>query len=331
MSTAWSRFRKVLRHKRVRVSVLVLLAVLLVPYLWSRVASPWRRIQLKEGREAVTDVTHDQGTVRVACYNIAHGRGLSAGNWTGETKRDRLLRLDAMAALLAEIDADVVVLNEVDFQSSWSHGINQAQYLAERSRYQYWCEQRNLDFRLAMLTWRFGNAILSRYPITEAAPIDYPAYQGWESWLAGRKRGVLCRLELPDGRPLLCVAAHLSHRSEDVRVASIKQLCQLGRQRDEPLIIAGDFNSTPTGFPGSRSSSGGENAMDVLDAIGRFRRSPEQVPEPDQLTFPSVEPKRVIDWIVAPNSYGFERYVVVPSELSDHRPVVADLALPPRK
>ncbi len=111
----------------------IALAVLLVPYLFSRMMSPSRRVAVYADASGAEKLRTTE-TLRVACFNIAHGRGLASSNWNGGTAAERMLRLVEIGDLLRKIDADVVVLNEVDFDSSWSHSVNQAEYLARRAR-----------------------------------------------------------------------------------------------------------------------------------------------------------------------------------------------------
>ncbi|MEM9914360.1 MAG: endonuclease/exonuclease/phosphatase family protein [Planctomycetota bacterium] len=262
----------------------------------------------------------------MACYNIAHGRGLAQDNWSGGTPEERLQRLDEIADLLLNLDADVVVLNEVDFDASWSHRVNQAQYLAEAAGYRYIAEQRNLDFRMLWRTWKFGNAVLSRHPITHSELIDFPEFSAAESLLAGKKRGLACTLDV-NGRSIRVLAVHLSHRSESLRSRSADLLVV---PPTEPTILAGDFNSTPTGFPYSQSSEHHGNAIDKIDATGLFTRRPVDPPiDQGELTFHADEPKNIIDWIMATHELTMLDYRVVDSLLSDHRPIVADLLLMP--
>ena len=324
------------KQNRFRAAVL-LLAVVLVPYVFSRLASPWRCLSVHTASNITApDITApDAGSsrsptpdarLRIACYNIAHGRGTAVSNWEGGSRAERTRRLDRIAELIRGIDADVLVLNEVDFDSSWSHSVNQARYLAEKAGYPYWAEQRNLDFRILAWKWRFGNAILSKYPISNARVVDLPGYSNWETVLAGKKRGLVCDIALDD-RAIRVVGVHLSHRSESLRVSSAAALVDIAAQSSLPTIVAGDLNSTPPGFPQSASDSSGNNAMATLDDSGRLRRNPIVTPPTDRdLTYPSVEPRCVIDWILIPPQWRFVQYGVEASRSSDHRPVRADVA-----
>ncbi|MBL8820364.1 MAG: endonuclease/exonuclease/phosphatase family protein [Planctomyces sp.] len=315
-------------RSRPRLAAVIVLASLLVPYGFSRTASYWRRVSIHTGDVGPTEGRTDE-TIRVACYNIAHGRGLATSNWDGGTFEERKARLQQIADLLKELDADIVVLNEVDFDSSWSLNINQAQSLATLSGYPYWAEQRNLDFRILAWNWQFGNAILSKHPITHASELDLPGYSTVEACLAGKKKGLSCTIAHDSGE-LRIIGVHLCHRSEEIRVQSAQVIAEIASSDAIPTIVAGDFNSTPTGFPNSQTGPLGDNAMDVLDASRVFHRLPEQPPEsPAELTYHSAQPEKTIDWILIPKNFRFIKYHAEDSPLSDHRPVIAEFSTKP--
>lgn len=320
------------RKWRISFGVFALLILFaLGPYIVSRVLSSAHALSVETialHQLSAAPVEGSDAEFRIVCYNIAHGRGLATSNWEGGTAAQRKARLDDIAELLVQLDADVVVLNEVDFDSSWSQSVDQAVYLAERAGYRYCATLRNLDFCIGFWSWRFGNAVLSRYPIAETHEIDLPGYARWETTLAGKKRALFCEIEIGDERVGI-VAAHLSHRSEDLRSTSAKRLLAFAESYDRPLIIAGDLNSTPTGFPYMRTGPAGLNAIDVFDQSKQFVRIPVDAPaDAKAYTFRSDRPDRVIDWILVPKSLSVPDYWVEPSTLSDHRPVVADLMLP---
>jgi len=306
---------------------ILMMAALLVPFVFSRIASTWRCVSLHSVSDGnVARAENPDLQLRIASYNVAHGRGVAKSNWDGSQRAERTARLARIAELLRRIDADVVVLNEVDFDSSWSNSVNQARYLAEKAGYPHWAEQRNLDLRILIWKWRFGNVVLSKYPITDARVVDLPGYSSWETILAGKKRGITCDITVGD-RLVRVIGAHLSHRSESVRADSATVLADIASTSSVPTIVAGDLNSTAPGFPGSVADPDGKNAIAALDNAGCFRRLPVNQPfTADDLTFHSVKPYTVIDWILIPHDWHFVQYTVELSQLSDHRPVYADVA-----
>ena len=310
----------------------VVLGALLVfvPYLSSRIMAPYRSVRLIEIEPgfAATPPSDSPFRLRIMAYNIAHGRGLSDSNWT-ESGAFHQSQVSKIADLVGEFSPDVLILNEVDFSTLWSGHQNQAASIAEKNGFQFRVEQRNLDFGFVFGCFRFGNAVLSKHPIVDIQPLDYPALHRWESLCAGKKRGVRVAIQIKTAhasKVINVVPIHLEHRSEHIRVESVKFI--LDQTRDNhPLVLAGDFNSTPDGFPKSKKNHKGENAMDWLVATSKFRIPPHDSPELMERTHPSDEPQQVIDWILTSvdNDLVVSHYKVIDSQLSDHRAVLTDL------
>jgi len=306
--------------------VLALLALVL-PYLFSRAVAPQSRLQAFTDNSAADDPI-DTDELRIACYNIAHGRGLAESNLEGGDEQTRLNRLDEIAALLDEIDADIVVLNEVDFETSWSNNVNQAEYLANKCGYPHRVEERNLDFRVLHQTWRFGNAVLSKLSLSNATLIDLPSYSEFETAVAGKKRAFGVDVRIAENLFVHIVAAHLSHRSEDLRERSAKSIIQHTRNQELPCIVAGDMNSSPKNFPGANATVDDRNAMETFAQSKLFLCSQITPPSsPSRFTFRSDIPKIVIDWFLITEELNFRSYDVIHSQLSDHRPIVAEVGI----
>lgn len=307
-----------------RVSLIVVALVLLVfvvPWALSKIfASDAVLIEIDEVE--VQAPAHGSSQLKIGAFNIAHGRGLSSSNWTEEPEHSRWMRLVEIGELISRSDLDVVVLNEVDFDAQWSYGADQAQQIALAGNYRYVAEVPNLHFRIGPVLFRFGNAVLSRFPLRDVEVIDLPAYSGLEELVVGKKCGIAVTVETPTGS-IRIFGVHLSHRSETVRAASARHLIELADRCELPVIIAGDTNSTPTGFPGSQHGEADENAMDILFETDRWIHHPVELPGSEEMTFHSARPRAVIDWILIPREWSFESYQVIGSELSDHGMVVA--------
>lgn len=268
--------------------------------------------------------------LRVLAWNVAHGRGNAAPgllrNFRGGSEEERVARLARIAAVLRRADADVVVLNEVDFDASWSGGLNQAEVLARAAGYRTRVEQRNYDARLPFATFSFGNALLARAPVRDARWVDLPPHSGLEALAAGAKSASVVRLDTRIG-PVSVVPIHLEVRSAETRRAALPVLARLPGDESPPIVLAGDFNASPPGWPGA-----GDSTV-VGELLDRGWQSPRArgAPGPVELTYPMFDPRRAIDWILVepPLRVVEARVVDVDPELSDHAPVLAVLRRAP--
>lgn len=316
-------------RRRSRIVLYFILGLIIFALGWLavvRATSPMRSIRTYTISEA-PNVSNNTTRLRIGTYNIAHGRGLAESNWDG-TLAEREARLKQIASLLLELQLDVVVLNEVDFNSTWSGGLNEARLIATQAGFPYVAEQVSYDTGLPFFSVRFGNVILSRYPIVNAELIDFPTYLQWEALVGGKKRGLLCELQLNETETVRVLAVHLEHRDETTRVGSAEMIIALARQEGSPLIAAGDFNSTPLGYPYAQIGDGQHNAMTRLFDSGLFLVDLSPTPNKEDLTFRADDPYSLIDWVLVP--YGAHvRNRSVPNVLfSDHKPVVVELQLP---
>ena len=308
--------------------VLAIFALILTPYVHSRWQSDGAKVQVFSADSSPPQETRTSLTI--LAYNIAHGRGPTGGNWDGPVADDRK-RIGEIAELIRQHNPDVVVLNEVDFNATWSGHQNQAAAIAEQAGFPYRVEQRNLDCRFLYGSWRFGNALLSWFPIVEAEPIDYPVLNRWEHLLAGSKQGCVCTLQVSPTQQMCIFPIHLEVRSEEIRVASVEEIIRVADRSNLPTVFAGDFNSSPSGFPLARRTVTNENAMDVLvsSRVVRIPQKPvaDALPTEQEMTFAANQPDRVIDWILPTSHFACEKYRVLNAELSDHRAVLAELRI----
>lgn len=325
----------------------VLLGVVAGWYLAVRLISPFHVVTLFELNEVEVQIDNpDQAfeVLRIGCYNIAHGRGaVGTSNWGGGSREDKRERIIEIAALLKEQNLDIVVLNEADFDSIWSGHADQARLIAKEAGYRYLIEQRNIDAAIPFARLRFGNAILSRFPLSDMKFLDYPHPSRWQELLAGGfKDGVAATVTLPNKEQLQVAAVHLSLENETSRQASVQIIQQQQTNAGLPMIAMGDFNSTAKGWPGHQAGPDGENAIDWLMAAEDWHTKPEIMPvemidpdhqidpmdwlKPEDFTFPSQAPAKVIDWIFVTSPWKIQDKTVITSSLSDHLPVIAELA-----
>lgn len=212
---------------------------------------------------------------------------------------DKKTHLDALARTIGQFD--IIGLQEADAGSLRSGFLNQTRYLAEAAHMPWWSFQPNR--RVARVA-ASANGLISR--LEPAAVYDHP--------LPGRipGRGVLVAHFGVAGRQLTVLVAHLSlgAQARAHQLGFISELLQ-----DFPdAVLMGDFNCELD-----------NGALHQL-LPGTHLCLPEQrVP-----TFPSWQPTRAIDHILATEKLALQRAWALPASASDHLPLAAEVALPPR-
>lgn len=238
-------------------------------------------------RRPVRDATPD--TLRVLAYNIHHGEGM-----------DEVVDLGRIAALIRQVDPDLVALQEVDSVTSRTDAVDQAAELGRLT---------NLEAVFGQFMpyqgGAYGMALLSRWPIAESRNLRLP--DGAEP-----RTALSVRVRSPDtGQELRFVGIHF-YRTEEERLAQAARLEHLLGAEPIPTVLAGDFNSLPDSRVMTQLADG-------------WRVLPK---DDDHLTFPSYAPDREIDYVLVRPPARFEllaQRLLTEPVASDHRPVVVDL------
>lgn len=136
-----------------------------VVFAWygqSRLFAPIRSVKIEQVSPS-SETPGEPSRLTLATYNIAHGRGgrVGASNWTGNSTEQVMQHLAKIAAQVSEQKVDILVLNEVDLDSSWSKSINQAIAIAiaEEAGLSWCASQRNFDVSFPFRRYCFGNAV----------------------------------------------------------------------------------------------------------------------------------------------------------------------------
>src|SRR4051812_28571085 len=169
--------------------------------------------------------------LRVATYNIHKCKGLD-----GRTRPERIARV------LAELDADVIALQEVLVASGRAAEDDQAQYLAASlaPKYHYWLGE-NRKHRGAA----YGNAVLSRLPIVAMRNHDITRSQR-------ERRGCMrVDLETAAGKLLHVFNVHLGTGFFERRLQGellVSREILIDPELRAPRIVLGDFNEWTRGL-----------------------------------------------------------------------------------
>ncbi len=167
--------------------------------------------------------------LRVATYNTHKCRGM-----------DGRVRPARIAAVLQEIGADIVALQEIVSRPGLGHEADQARYIAEALGLHY-VMGANRPFRGGL----YGNVVLSRFPIRMMRNYDL-------SIVGREERGCLrADIALDDDRLLHIFNVHLGtaveeRRHQGVRLLDPKLLNDV--ELAAPRLVLGDFNEWVRGL-----------------------------------------------------------------------------------
>jgi endonuclease/exonuclease/phosphatase family metal-dependent hydrolase len=229
--------------------------------------------------------------LRVVTYNIHTCVGV-----------DRRYDPSRIVAVLREIDADIACLQEVDARRGTERHADQWLYLGEATGYQVILGAGIRDHRS-----RFGNAILTRFPVLTASSIDLTV-AGYEP------RGAIDADIVIGRRVLRVIATHFGLRAGERRLQANRLMAALGetpksnRREADAVLLMGDLNEW-------RGRSGAIRAFDRR--LG---------PSAAERTFPSWMPMLALDRIYADGPAVLRDVAVFRSPLarlaSDHLPLV---------
>lgn len=255
--------------------------------------------------------------MRLATFNILHGRSPGDGE----------VNLGRFATAVARLDADVLALQEVDRDQPRSHNADLTAVAAEAlgaSEHRFVATLAGMPGVWAAATGDrqptasgYGIALVSRYPVLSWHTLTLPAlrgrvpmhvHAGWRPTLVrDEPRAALAAVLDAPGGPLTVVATHLTF-IPGWNAVQLRRLVRSLRSRPRPTVVMGDLNlggRLPARLTGWRSLAHGE-------------------------TYPADRPTRQLDHILVD---GFLRATgegqALDMGLSDHRALVVDVATGP--
>ena len=233
------------------------------------------------------------GPLTAVTYNIKRGFG-----------NDGVTDLSRTTRVLRKLDADLIALQEVDWNARRSGVVNQASVLGEE-----------LGMHAAFGPFmqfqggQYGMAFLSRHPICSVESVVLP--EGNEPRVA-----LVVDVQLPNAQRVKVINVHFDWVKDDAfRFAQALAVTDYIRKIAIPFVLMGDFNDKPH----SRT-------------LELFRSIAEEVHKPvgRSGTIPAQKPTAEIDYIfVGPdgNWAPGKSEVIEETMASDHRPVMARLKL----
>jgi len=233
---------------------------------------------------------------RIATYNIHKAQGL-----------DGRVRVERIARVLAEIDADIIALQEVVSEEGRSIEHHQASYLAEQ--FGYFCAIGETRKHRGAI---YGNVTLSRWKFELVRPVDLT--------VPGREERGALRTDIRLDDRLLHIfnlhlgTAHAERKSQAVRLVDEEVLRAI--DISGPRVVLGDFNEWTHGLVTQKLSAEFQGTR-LINHVRRTR------------AYPAVLPLLNLDHIYLDEQLRIQKafYHRKPLSLiaSDHLPLVADV------
>ena len=253
--------------------------------------------------------------VKIISLNIQHGWNSDNPVPLSFRRREIVANLDKIVELLNKHQPDVVLLQEVDRISPLTSRIDQLRYIASRVGYLHLVHGASSEWRIReRVVYAAGCGIMSRFPIVTSEHVKFD-----QSLPTLRKGFLIATLDLPPGKQLTVVSAHLppfdilNMYSKEVQIQKMaKALTGRG-----PFVIGGDLNMSLS-FVGKKNFRSLTHQLKV--------KTHRSVLEPRFATYPAWNPRRKIDWIFASPEIAIQEYAVLPERVSDHLAVGTTVA-----
>lgn len=232
--------------------------------------------------------------MKIMTFNTQHCLGFI------ERKIDYAL----MAKVIRESGADVIGLNEMRGKGESDGFDDQTRILSELSGIRHYYFAKAID--VGGKSNPYGNALLSKFPITEAERVFIPNPPRTEKGYYETRCVLRARLE--NGLTVLVTHFGLVPAEQENAVKTVLSLLP-----EEKCVLMGDFNVMP------------DHAV-LAPIRARMKDAAELFPS-ELLSFPSDMPRKKIDYIFVSPDVELLSADIPAVIASDHRPHTAEIAL----
>ena len=209
---------------------------------------------------------------------------------------------------IKQYGADICGLNEVRGKGHLFGYTDQTNALGDGLTYnKYFAEAIKVNG-----TGPYGNAVVSRYPLkfTETVKIPDPDDKNNEG--SFETRCVLKSIVDVEGKEVCVLVCHMGLENSE-RVNAVASLCKIIDEITTPLILMGDFNTTPDN--------------EVLKPLyQRLNDTDLMADKKGAFTYPSYNPEKKIDYIFY-KGLTCKNVTTVSEIISDHFPIIAEFYL----
>lgn len=239
-------------------------------------------------------------------FNIANTRGNNDNFFDTQPIKKIEYNLNWIAEIIRNYNIDIACFNEVDFNSIRTHNIDMAKHIANNVCYNHVITEKMFAFPSVL---ELGNAVVSRYPLKLNIYHQY-GYGFFDQAINEFKSFVDFDILLGD-KKLNIIQTHLHSQKEEIRCAQAQILRNYLKNKKNPFVLLGDFNSTTDSrcFQFITNNNLASN------------------PHLGLPTYPSKTPNAEIDYILASPKLRIANYHTVYTKVSDHLPVIGDIII----
>jgi endonuclease/exonuclease/phosphatase family metal-dependent hydrolase len=221
--------------------------------------------------------------------------------------------LDGIAALVKDQKPDIVLLQEVDRGTNRSGHVDQVAELEQSTRY-------HSAFSPSLYNYdggQYGIALLSRGLIGYRATMPLPVYPV-QARAGGshEPRVAMVAILSVRGATWRVVNTHLDPAEDGGRAQEVAALVRVIHNQQvagTPLVVGGDFNSTP------------DNAVLKPIAGAGLHDAWTECGSGDGFTYPADKPAKRIDYLWMSEGMHCASAQVLDTQISDHRPLMVTL------
>ncbi len=155
----------------------------------------------------------------------------------------------------------------------------------------------------------YGNALVTKYDIVSAETVKIPDPEDKNDDGGFESRCVLKAILNVEGKNICMLVCHMGLEPSE-RVSAVETICKIIDETDLPLILMGDFNTTPDDF--------------VLQPIYERLKDTDDISlEKGMATYPSFDPEKKIDYIFY-RGLKCKNVTTYCEVVSDHFPIIAE-------
>ncbi len=250
-------------------------------------------------------------------------KGVDDPGWETETPKDSITimsynvkycsgynstepNVDSVANVIRKLNPDVVLLQELDRNTTRSGNVDQLALLSEKTNLPYTFYGKAIDYQGG----QSGLGILSRYTLSDPQRFDLPRVEIEDTYVSYRIV-ILATINVAENKVTIAnTHLELTQENRDLQVPEINKILAA---TNHPTILGGDFNATPE-----------NNTMQTFFGYG-FKKTCTSGCN----TITSNAPNREIDYIIYRPETKFEvaAHEVPHTLASDHLPIVSILRI----